>query len=58
MLIDIFPGLADVKYLMLIDASSQYHNLNAMKIIILNNIFLSIWQVPVHNTTVWSSTSR
>ena len=47
---DIFTRLTGVKYLILIDASSWYHNLKPNEKSLFSNIFLSIWQVSVYIT--------
>ena len=58
MLNDILPRLVGMEYLKLIDVSSGYHNLKLqVKIITSNKIFMSVWLVSTHTTTVWSSPS-
>ena len=58
-LYDIQPRLAGVKYLTLIDASSSYYNLKLdKKVILFNNIFLSIWQIQIHKIAIQNGSSR
>ena len=46
---DILPKLRNAHHMAIINASSGYHNLKLDKtIIILNYIFMSIWQVQIH----------
>ena len=47
------PRLAGVKYLMIIDASSGYQNLNLDE----KSSYLTTWQVLLHKTTICSSPS-
>ena len=50
---DFLPRLVGVKYLTQINVRSDYGNLKLDdKIFISNNIFMSIWQVLIHKTTI------
>ena len=46
------PKLTNLHYMTLIDATSGYHTLNLIKIILPNHICLSVLQVQIHQNTI------
>ena len=50
--------LTNIHYMTIIDASSGYHSLKLNeKFFVLNHIWMPIWQVQAHLSTMWSGAS-